>query len=157
MEIRRALPEDAPLLAALNRHVHDPHVAAEPSVYRPVHGDDVAAWFRERLTSGDVALIASDGADAVGYVMSRIVDKPGHLFAHPRRYLLVDQLAVADGLRRRGVGRALMSAVEDHARSCNLDAVELDVRGANVDAVAFYSTLGYRAEQLHLRRPLAKS
>src|SRR5262250_2792557 len=130
MDIRLAAAEDATLLAALNRHVHDPHVAAEPRLYRPVDPDAVAAWFRDRLAQGDLALIAEDPGP-LGYLVARVVELPGHLFVHPRRHLLVDQLAVAAPTRRRGVGRALMAAAERLAVERGLGAVELDVRAAN--------------------------
>jgi ribosomal protein S18 acetylase RimI-like enzyme len=155
MDIRPATAEDAALLAALNSHVHDQHVAAEPQVYRPTHANEVAAWFLTRLSNGDVALIAQEGTESIGYVMARLVERPGHLFAYPRRFLLVDQLAVAQAARRRGVGRALMTAIESHALASSLDTVELDVRAANPAAVAFFSALGYRTEQLHFGRKLS--
>jgi ribosomal protein S18 acetylase RimI-like enzyme len=154
MEIRRAVTEDAPVLALLNRHVQDPHVAAEPLIYRPARVDDVAAWFLARLKDGDTAFIAHEGGESIGYVIFRVIDRPGHLFAHARRLLLVDQLAVVSSARRRGAGRALMNAVEDQARRSGVDAVELDVRSANLGAIAFYAALQYQTEQLHLSRPL---
>ena len=156
VEIRRAEGKDAALLAKLNSHVHDAHVAAEPDVYRPTRAEEVAAWFGERLGGGDIVLLAHDGGEPLGYAMTQVVDKPGHLFAHGRRFLLLHHLAVATGARRRGVGRALMAAVEALAAELAVEAVELDVRGANTDALTFYATLGYRAAQLHLRRDIKR-
>ncbi len=156
MDIRRALPGDAALLAALNRHVHDLHVTIEPQVYRATAQDEVAAWFRARLGSGEVALVAQEGDEPLGYVLARLVDGPGHLFKHPQRFLLVHQLAVAEGARRGGVGRALMAAIEAHAVASGVGSIELDVRAANAEALAFYAALGYRTEQLHLCRQLER-
>ncbi len=154
MHIRRAVSEDAPLLAVLNRQVHDLHVAAEPEVYRDPDPSELVAWFRERMRNGDMALIAHD-EEPLGYLMARTIDRPGHLFAHPRRFLLVDQVAVHTTFRRRGVGRALMAAAEDLAQERGLDMVELDVRAINHDALSFYATLGYQPDSLHLRRRIA--
>ena len=136
--------------------MHDAHVVAEPEVYRPTRADELAAWFGERLGGSDIVLLAHDGGEPLGYAMAHVVDLPGHLFAHGRRFLLLHQLAVAAGARRRGVGRALMAAVEALAAELAVDAVELDVRGANTDALTFYATLGYRAAQLRLRRDVKR-
>lgn len=55
-------------------------------------------------------------------------------------------LAVAPDRRRRGVGRALMGAVEAalSARGCH--KMNLQVRAGGAEAVAFYERLGYRVE-----------
>ena len=54
----------------------------------------------------------------------------------------VQRVAVAADWRRRGVGRALMAAVEDAARAAGCTRVQL---GAQLTALAFYHRLGYSA------------
>ncbi len=54
----------------------------------------------------------------------------------------VQRVAVAADWRRRGVGRALMAAVEDAARAAGCTRVQL---GAQLTALAFYRRLGYSA------------
>ena len=154
MEIRRATAADAAVLAQLNRHVHELHVAAEPRIYKPTSDEDVAAWFAGRMKAGDTAFLAFEDAEPLGYALARVMERAAHVFGHPRRYVLVDQLAVVRSTRRRGAGRALMNAAEAFARESGVDGVELDVRASNPDAIAFYTALGYRSEQLHLRREL---
>jgi RimJ/RimL family protein N-acetyltransferase len=58
---------------------------------------------------------------------------------------------VAKTHRRRGVGRALMAAAEDWARSVGILKVELHVFPGNSAAIALYESLGYRREGLRLR------
>jgi predicted GNAT family N-acyltransferase len=52
------------------------------------------------------------------------------------------QVAVDDAWRARGVGAALMRAVERRARAAGRDSVQLDARET---AVGFYERLGYAA------------
>ena len=54
-----------------------------------------------------------------------------------------ERVAVRADLRGAGVGRALMEAIEDWARSAGLAAVRLN---AQATAVPFYEILGYTAE-----------
>lgn len=151
MLLRRATVDDAPTLAALNRWVHEPHVAAEPAVYPPLDPAAAEAWARERLAAADVrALVAEVDGVAVGLVVTQVVRRPATPFTFARAFLLVDQLAVAPAARRRGVGRALMAAVRDLARELGLARIELDVRAWNQGAVAFYRALGWAPAQLRL-------
>lgn len=152
MEIRRASISDVPHLTRLNAHVHDLHVAAEPEIYRETDPDEVTERFRQILSvdGGSEAFIAwLDGAP-VGHVVFRAIGRPGHAYAHPSRYLLVDQLAVDAAARRRGVGRALMDAVVTRARELELPQIELDVRSHNRGAMAFYDAIGYGEQSRRL-------
>jgi GNAT superfamily N-acetyltransferase len=65
--------------------------------------------------------------------------------------LHVYRVAVPPHLQRSGVGRALMEWAEGEARRCGRPAVEVGVRIALPDNVAFYRALGYDvvAEHAH--------
>jgi ribosomal protein S18 acetylase RimI-like enzyme len=52
-------------------------------------------------------------------------------------------VGVAPELRRKGVGRALMTAVEDWLRARGVGKLNLLVRRENSDVVRFYEELGY--------------
>jgi ribosomal protein S18 acetylase RimI-like enzyme len=51
-------------------------------------------------------------------------------------------LAVAEGARRSGLGRALMGAAEDWLRARGCPKVQLMVRDGNAEALGFYAALG---------------
>ena len=60
--------------------------------------------------------------------------------------LYVGRLAVLPSHRRRGIGRALMAAVEEEARRMGLTRITLGVRIQLPLNRAFYESLGYRAD-----------
>ncbi len=62
----------------------------------------------------------------------------------PRRFMMVDSLAVHEGYHRRGVGRALMQAVEEKAGELGIHDIRLHVWEANQEAQRFYEALGYQ-------------
>lgn len=55
----------------------------------------------------------------------------------------VKTLFVIPEARGRGMGRALMGALEDLARSDGFDILNLDVRASKTEAIALYESLGY--------------
>ena len=58
--------------------------------------------------------------------------------------LHITNIAVHPGLRRRGIGRALLSAVLDDGRQRALRLVVLEVRPSNVGALGIYESFGFR-------------
>jgi GNAT superfamily N-acetyltransferase len=58
----------------------------------------------------------------------------------------LEDLYVTDGARRSGLGRALVEAALERARERGCKRVELDVNEENLDAIAFYVSLGFTTE-----------
>jgi len=75
---------------------------------------------------------------------------------HPASEHVADVgLMVADGYRRRGIGRALMENAEAWARGVGVRKIELHVFPHNEAALALYDQLGYRrvgVRRGHFRR-----
>ena len=85
-------------------------------------------------------LVALADGHFAGYVGIMCVPPEGELA----------NLAVEPALRRRGVGRALLSALEETLAARGVTSVYLDVRASNRGAQALYESVGY--EQVGLRR-----
>jgi ribosomal protein S18 acetylase RimI-like enzyme len=60
----------------------------------------------------------------------------------------VNYLAVAPEWQRQGIGRAMMHEAERLLRDAGCPKVNLQVRDANTDALAFYSALGYTRDEV---------
>jgi RimJ/RimL family protein N-acetyltransferase len=149
--IRAAEPADAPALVALASAV-----GSEPegwlladSRWRSVAEE--RRYIRALRRHPDGALIV---AEADGMVVGRlsIVRDP-----HPASGHVADLgLMVAASHRRRGIGRALLRAAEDWARSSRVSKLELHVFPHNEPALALYEEAGYEREgfrRRHYRRP----
>lgn len=93
--------------------------------------------FQYLLTKGNAATLAAfDGKRLLGYAM--VLFNAGTSLA--RLY----SFAVDPGLRRQGVGLALLKAAEDAARQRNSMYLRLEVRHDNEDAMRLYRKNGYR-------------
>jgi RimJ/RimL family protein N-acetyltransferase len=139
--VRRGEPGDLPALRALLAAI-----AAEPDDERhvPIEPDEVDA-----LAAGFVPLLDRAGAApaamfvavvderAVGWVTMRGSDRKR------LRHQCSLGISVDRSARRRGVGRALMTAAIGWARDARLARIELRVMTRHTAAVALYERMGF--------------
>ncbi len=105
----------------------------------PTPGPEVLAARLHRLLSGSdvIAFLAGDPAVAVALLtLRRNVWSDGPVG-------LLDELYVAPEARGRGIGSALLSAVESVIRERGGRLVEIAVDSADTDARRFYERHGY--------------
>jgi ribosomal protein S18 acetylase RimI-like enzyme len=102
-------------------------------------------FFRDRLAGQSPMMLAAKREQEIAGAALGHVDGDG--------LGTVDHLAVAAGMRRRGLGRGLLSALETGARS--LDVRQLTL-GSIEGAVAFYEQCGYQGRLLLQFAPPAR-
>ena len=122
----------------------------EPQAMRAFHRRYAEALL---ATEGpeQLALIAEDAAGRpLGVV--HVTGAESGLSGEAQGYLAT--LAVAAEAEGQGVGRALMAAAEEWARSRGYRLLALEVFAANERARAFYRRLGYQEETLTLVKEL---
>jgi ribosomal protein S18 acetylase RimI-like enzyme len=96
-----------------------------------VGGDDRAVGIAEPAVGGD------DRAVGIAVCFR------GFSTFHARPLINIHDLAVLPEHRGRGIGRALLSAVEEHARSLDCCKLTLEVLENNRPARALYGKLGF--------------
>lgn len=107
-------------------------VPAEQAVYNTYNVDQL----RSALDSVDLFLVAEHDAELVGLL---IVIVPRWTDAAE-----ITDLAVNNAVRRSGAGSALVHAAETWARDAGHRSLWVEPRADNYDAIAFYTTLGFR-------------
>ena len=144
VRIRAAAPADGRALAALMAGVYD-----EDRWFvgdGPPSGESLARRLRALDPKREVFLVAEAGAGRAAGLAGWI---ELHRYA-PRRLEHVASLtiAVAEGMRRRGIGRRLVRAVLPWARRVGVRKIRLDVRAGNEAAIALYEAEGFVREGL---------
>lgn len=154
--IRTAVAADEPALRELRRTAEKTHAKLLPDYFRvpAEHPPDVLPG-AEAASLFSAVLVAELEGQVCGYVSVRIVDTAKDPAVVARRRGQVETVVVAPGSRRRGVGRALMTAAEEWARRRQAVEMVLTVWTANRPAEALYRDLGYRPLARVLRRKLA--
>lgn len=148
--IRPFTDEDRPFLARVAPRMHPGRTASPRD---PARLDRFFSDLGDRtfLTKpGAQAFVATIDGQSSG-VISFYPDKD-YFTDHPRTY--VDNLAVAQDVEGKGVGRALLDYVERWAREHGYREVVLDVFAGNQRAIAFYERQGYRPDHIRMAKPL---
>jgi ribosomal protein S18 acetylase RimI-like enzyme len=101
------------------------------------------------LDSGaDVVLVAESDGRVVGLVTMSV----NRDLYHEGACAFVKELVVAEGMRRRGVGSALLDAAIERARDRECAEISLTTALDNERAQALYRGRGLTMEALHLER-----
>ncbi|MFC7476108.1 GNAT family N-acetyltransferase [Dankookia sp. GCM10030260] len=130
--IRPATVADAAALAAMLRAINDepglrPDLISTASVARDLIGDPRA-----------LVLLAVQAGEAVGFATAH----PHYDSGHSRWGMFLNDLYVAPGARRRGIGRALVGAVAAAARRDGGRFVWWNADAGDDLALGFHATLG---------------
>jgi ribosomal protein S18 acetylase RimI-like enzyme len=148
--VRAAGEGDLDALSRLWHEADELHAGLSPGFFRrPEVGRGrqraLDALRDSQESAHETILVAVDGKDAVGGACHlQIYDTPiGHTLVSQRRGH-IETLIVARAHRRRGLGRALMTAATEWARKQGAHQLLLTVWAGNTDAERFYAALGYR-------------
>lgn len=137
MILRPATPRDSAAIAAIWNPVIRQTAATFTDAEKTVDG--LAAQITTRHTEGKAFFVAEDSGAILGFATySQFRGGPGY------RHTMEHSVIVAPEARGRGVGRALMLALEDHARRAGVHSLWAAVSAENPDGVAFHARLGFR-------------
>ena len=142
--IRDATPGDAAGIAAIwNPVIRDTAITFNSAEKSPA---DIAAMIRTRQGDGHGFLVTEDEGRILGFA-TYAQFRGGVGYARTMEHtILLDPAA-----HGRGLGRALMQAVEDHARARGAISIFAGVSAENPAGRAFHAALGY-AEVAILQR-----
>lgn len=149
MTIRFAAKEDIPGLIRLLRQVGQVHHEIRPDIFRAgAQKYDEAALSALLRDPNRPVFAAMEGDAMLGYAFCiwQEVKQDGALA--DRKNLYIDDLCVDEGVRGKGVAKALYDAVLAWAREQGCDAVTLNVWCGNDRAMAFYEKCGLKPQKV---------
>lgn len=133
--IREATIADGASIAAIWNPVIRDSLATFNSLEKTP--EDVAALITARHSDGHAFFVADEGG-IIGFA-TYAQFRGGVGYAHTMEHTVI----MAQAARGRGVGRALMLAVEGHARAAGAHSMFAGVSAENAGAVRFHAALGY--------------
>lgn len=136
---------DAETIVAL---VHDAFAEYRNVLDPPPGGlNETAHSVRAQMAAGTRVLIAEQNGTPAGCVFCTPHTGEGFVY--------LGRLSVSPAFRRKGIGNALIAAVEEQARALGYARTRLGTRVVLTQKQAWYERLGYRviAEKAHPGRP----
>jgi len=141
--------------------VHHAHVASMPELAPYV--DDRSTWAERRalyeqlLAKPDtILLLARDGDELIGYALAHVAPARETWVADTwrtgPRIGEIESLSVLPAHRDRGLGSALMDALERELAALGVDDLIVGALAGNEDALRLYRRRGYRPTWLYLSR-----
>lgn len=133
MTVRTAEARDAPAVTALWNHaIRDTLITFNTE-------EKTEAWIAAEIAArGALFLVAETPAGIAGFAASApFRSGPGYARTHEHTIML------AEDARGRGIGRALMAALEARARAAGLHVLVAAVSSANPGAVRFHERMGF--------------
>lgn len=132
MIIRAPRPDDAEAVRAIiNDVIENTTISFKPNSYSR---DDVLTLFRQ----APCIRVAEVDGHVAGYA-SYDQFRKGLGYARTMEH----SIAIDRAFRGHGAGRALMTAIEDHARAAGVGSMWAGVSGENPAGVTFHAALGY--------------
>ncbi|MBK8482281.1 MAG: GNAT family N-acetyltransferase [Proteobacteria bacterium] len=144
LTLRRAEQVDWPALRSLWQELDRTHGELQPGFFRAPPLARAQREFVARLADPTQALLVAERAGVVlGAVRLQVFDTPRSGWARARRRGYLDDLIVAVGARRAGVGERLLAAAIEACRERGADQVVLTVWQGNDAADRIYRRLGF--------------
>lgn len=157
--IRPSTRADYEALCRLYRDMDRYHAALLPADFRVAWDTPrEAEHFEPAWSTADAELLVAAAPDGelVGIAYVRIESPTASPVRIVRPYGMVDELAVREGYRRRGIASRLMAAVHSWLRERQIESVQLHVYEVNGRAQRFYEELGYATRSRILERRLQR-
>lgn len=153
--IRPATIDDHQAIVVIATPLQETHAQGQPRRFRAGGRPFPETYVRELLNSplNEILVSERDGV-VTGFMILKIQDTPPIDILQPRRYVLVDTIAVAPAYQRRGIGRALIEAAVAWGRNYGAQDLELGVAAFNTAAIAFYERLGFAQTNLKMSRSI---
>jgi ribosomal protein S18 acetylase RimI-like enzyme len=142
--IRPALPADEPFLWRMLALTADLPPAEPPAVEAVRLDPGLSPYLTGWGRAGDAGVVAEVAGEPVGAAWYRryFAATPGYGFV--AEGIPEISVAVDTAWRGRGVGRALVTALIERARSDGIEALSLSVDAANAAAIGLYLSVGFQ-------------
>ncbi|MCY4484427.1 MAG: GNAT family N-acetyltransferase [Spirochaetaceae bacterium] len=144
MDVTIETTDDPELIVELLREVHEEHRRRRPDWFKPFERAAALEGLRFLLSrDGSQLLVARLEGVCVGYALMCDLERAENPFRYASRSLMVDQMAVSDTHRRRGIGALLINRIRAEAARRGAQRIELHVYTDNDDARRFYQAHGF--------------
>ncbi|EDL69951.1 GNAT family N-acetyltransferase [Vibrio campbellii] len=143
MKIRPATSDDLNALFDLNKQINELHHLYAPQAFVAPSEEDRTFLINMLADEERLFLVAEEGQQVLGFITATITQNETISFLIKDPVCRIGTIVVDENQKSKGVGRALMAAVEQWARESGATQVRLEVMEFNHNAQQFYDKLGF--------------
>ncbi|HHB1594918.1 TPA: N-acetyltransferase family protein [Vibrio campbellii] len=143
MKIRSATPDDLDTLFDLNKQINELHHLYAPQAFVAPSEEDRTFLINMLADEERLFLVAEEGQQVLGFITATITQNETISFLIKDPICRIGTIVVDENQKSKGVGRALMAAVEQWAHESGATQVRLEVMEFNHNAQQFYDKLGF--------------
>ena len=143
-KVRFARDGDLGRVNELRRMVNDLHVEGKPDVFKPGFSDELRDYIHViRADPNKEIVVAELEGRVCGFAVLNHIVRPENPFMYERDFLDIDEFAVDEACRRRGVASAMVAFIRAWAKEKGYKRLELNMWEFNSGALAFYEAAGF--------------
>lgn len=156
--IRQArLPDDHPAFIAFIKGLQEYEVTFEKNRrLDDSYAEESLAELLKACERGMIFIAEDDDGHPVGWAVVFEEDAPVYVLEDERRFAYISELFVEEARRGQGVGRALMAACEDWARTHGFSTIRIGHLAANARTAQVYEKAGYAPFSVQRRKRLSR-
>ncbi|UCC50774.1 MAG: GNAT family N-acetyltransferase [Anaerolineaceae bacterium] len=145
MEIRLATAADFEQVGTVFAEENRFHAELVPEIVQTAIPIMTQEWFDDVLNDPDKTMfVAKIDEDVVGVALVELKSSIDDPIFRKRRYIHINEIAVAAAYQSQGIGRLLMERIHQWGREQDIAEIELQVWERNDQAIGFYEKLGYQ-------------
>ncbi len=152
MDIRKATEQDIDAILALNRQIGQLHFEQVPEVFCPPSPEDRAFLLGAIADEARLFCVAVVAGKVAGFLTARIDLNESVPFLSKLPVCRITTVVVDEGLRSRGIGRALIAHGDQWGKARGASQLRLEVMAFNERARALYERLGFKAQSQTMAR-----
>ncbi|WP_323890964.1 GNAT family N-acetyltransferase [Aeromonas caviae] len=152
MDIRKATEQDIDAILALNRQIGQLHFEQVPEVFCPPSPEDRAFLLGAIADEARLFCVAVVAGEVAGFLTVRIDLNESVPFLSKLPVCRITTVVVDEGLRSRGIGRALIAHGDQWGKARGASQLRLEVMAFNERARALYERLGFKAQSQTMAR-----
>lgn len=154
MIIRTLTLNDFDAVNDIFMQLHNLHVKNRPDIYRRIEKPTTKkAWGYEASLEDENKIMLGAELDGkiVGFATVSIRTSESKAFV-PHLFAFIDEIAVDSNYRRKGVGKTLYENCIKQAKRRGATSIVLKVWSFNVEAIAFYKSLGMTVQHITMEQ-----
>ncbi|WP_168204232.1 GNAT family N-acetyltransferase [Aliikangiella coralliicola] len=154
IEIRHAQYQDLKFMHDALYQLSEMHHRADPEYFRHPAEISLQKSLKHYIESEQAfALIATEGEQAVGFVVGEIIQERSPLLKS-MRYGAINEIFLLEQYRGGGIGRELLQQAQAHCLSLGATELRLEAWGFNEPALSFYRDFGFVTHIHFLRKKI---